>query len=84
MAVVENLIQPFVCMSTKEQFDFIRAVRQRRRTKPENPRKFKRNAKGKKAPKNKIKATKKLSPEAILLALSPEDKLKLLKEQGVI
>ena len=84
MAMIESLVTSFVGMSTKEQFDFIMTIRQRRRTKPDNPRKFKRNAKGKSGAKARIKGSKaKLTPEALLLAMSPEDKAKLLRELGV-
>lgn len=82
MAMIESLVNSFVKMSAKEQFDFIMAIRQRRRTRPENPRKFKRNAKGKRDPKKTVTG-KKLTPEALLHALSQEDKDKLLRELGV-
>jgi len=85
MATIESLVVSFTQMTTKEQFDLVMDIRQRRRTKPTNPRKFKRNAKGKSKAHAKIKgSTSKLSPDALLTALSPEDKNKLLKELGVL
>ena len=85
MATIESLVRSFSQMSTKEQYDFVMDIRQRRRTKPVNPRKIKRNAKGKSGAKAKIKSSgKALTPETLLHALSPEDKAKLLKELGVI
>jgi len=85
MATIESLVTSFIEMSTKDQYDFIMDIRKRRRTKPINPRKIKRNAKGKSGAKAKIKASgKALSPETLLHALSPEDKAKLLKELGVL
>jgi len=85
MATIEALVAPYIKMSTKDQYSFIMEIRKRRRTKPDNPRKFKRNAKGKSSAKAKIKASgKTLTPETLLHALSPEDKAKLLKELGVI
>lgn len=84
MATIDNLVVSFVQMTTKEQFDMVMDIRQRRRTKPINPRKFKRNAKGKSKAKAKIKgSTSKLTPDALLTAMSAEDKAKLLKELGV-
>ncbi len=83
MARVESLITKFTDLPAQDQFDFIKKLRERRRTKPENLKAKRKNAKGKRDTGAKIKgSTKNISPNALAATMTKEQKLQLLRELG--
>lgn len=84
MATIDSLVEPFTEMSAAEQQSLIHSIRERRRTKPESTKKYRKSAKGKRTASTKISGgTAKISPEALLDGMSSDDKEKLLRELGV-
>ena len=84
MATIDDLIIPFTDLSQKDAYDFIRDLRAIRRIKPESPKAYRKSTKGTRGAKAKVKGNlSKLKPAEIARILTPEQKLKLLREMGV-
>lgn len=85
MPAIDDLKVSFLDMSPAEQHGLIHKIREARRTRPESPKKIKKNAKGVRSADAKIrktKAVKDIDPMTLAASMSSEAKRKLLKELG--
>ena len=84
MATIDSLTVSFLDLKTDEAYALIKDIRAARRAKPVEPKKFKKNAKGTRGAEALITAGKgKVSAEDAVKLLTPEQKLKLLRDMGV-
>lgn len=85
MATIDQLAVSFLDMSEADALALIKDIRQRRRTKPEAPRTFKKAVKGTRDASAIIKGSgSKVGLDTLTKTLTPDQRAALLKELGVI